>query len=368
VARPAGDSVLTRRTLNRTLLARQSLLERVERSPAAMLESLVGMQAQEPPDPYVAMWSRISAFDPETLAAMLVDRTAVRIGLMRGTLHLVTARDCRALYPVMRDVLVRAFRSSPFAKQLDGVDIDELVAVGRVMLEERPHTPSELGHRLAGRWPDRDPTALAYAQRFLLPLVQVPPRGLWGRSGRATNTTAEAWLGATLDGGDAPDQAVVRYLAAFGPATASDIRTWSWLAGLRAVVERLRPILRTYRDERGRRLFDVADGVIADPGTPAPVRFLPQYDNVFLSHEDRSRINGELSWGSDLARKGVVLVDGWINGTWRVRRERGGATMTIELGRALTPPERRDLEDEAARLAGFLDPDGVRDLVLIPFG
>jgi hypothetical protein len=366
VSRSTGEPVLTRRTLNRTLLARQGLLARVQRSPAESLESLVGLQAQEPPDPYVALWSRIDGFEPESLAGMLVDRQAVRIGLMRTTLHLVTARDCRAIYPVMRDMLVRAFRSSPFARQLEGVDIDELLVAGRTLIEEQPRTPAELGRRLAERWPDRDPTSLAYAQRFLLPLIQVPPRGLWGRTGQATNTTAEAWLGCQMDSDTAPDDVVLRYLAAFGPASVADLRTWSWLTGLRPVMDRLRTRLRSYRDERGRELFDLADGAIVDEGVPAPIRFLPQYDNVFLSHEDRSRINGSLSWGLDFRGNGVLLIDGRINGAWRVRRERQGATMTIKIGRDLSPPERRELELEAERLAAFLDRDAIRGLVVVP--
>ena len=176
--------VLSRRTLNRTLLGRQLLLERVERSVPDVVEHLVGMQAQEPLDPYVGLWTRIAGFDPEELSALIAERGAVRMGLQRTTLHLATARDARTLYPVMADVLRRAFRSSPFAKQLVDVDMPALLAAARAALEERPRTPTELGQALASAWPDRDPTSLAYAARFLLPLVQVPPRGLWRQTSR----------------------------------------------------------------------------------------------------------------------------------------------------------------------------------------
>jgi DNA glycosylase AlkZ-like len=357
VVRTAGEPVLTRRTLNRTLLARQGLLARTRRSPESLIETLVGLQAQEPPDPYVALWSRIEAFDPAVLGGLLVDRGVVRIGLMRGTLHLVTARDCRVLYPIMRDVLVRAFNSSGFARQLEGVDIDALVGAGRSVVEERPISPAELGQRLAERWPDRDPTALAYAQRFLLPLVQVPPRGVWGQTGRTTNTTAEAWLGVPMESSDRADEVVRRYLRAFGPATVSDIRIWSWLTGLRAVIDRLRPELRVYRDDRGRALFDVADGQIADPDAPAPPRFLPTYDNIFLSHDDRTRIVGDRVAGHVLTWKGSVLVDGFIDGAWRIRRSRSTATMTLEHFGPHRSRERRAIEAEAERLLAFVAAD-----------
>jgi Winged helix DNA-binding domain len=355
VARSAGP-VLDRRTLNRTLLDRQGLLVRARAEIPEVIERLVGLQAQEPGDPYVALWSRIEGFYPDALGRLLTDRRAVRMGLMRTTLHLVTDRDALALYPVMADVLRRAFRSSPFAKALAGVDIEAVIAASRLIVEAEPQTPADLGRRLAEQWPDRPSAALGYVARFLLPLVQVPPRGVWGMTSRARNTTLEAWLG-RAPGAPAVDDVVRRYLAAFGPATVADIRTWSWLTGLRAVVERLRPELRTYRDERRRELFDIADGVIADPGVPAPVRFLPMYDNVFLSHEDRARVLVDGLSVADLTWKGGVLVDGFVRGAWRSARSGRATTVTVEVVDALTAAERQALEEEGARFLGFLAPD-----------
>jgi Winged helix DNA-binding domain len=357
----AGSStpVLSRRTLNRTLLTRQLLLERVERPAADAIEHLVGMQAQEPPDPYVGLWTRLVDFDPLELSDLIEDRRAVRMGHLRGTLHLVTARDALTQYPILADVMARSWRSSPFVKRLVGVDIDRVLARAREVLEERPRTPSELGAALAPDWPDRDAPSLAYAARFLLPLVQVPPRGLWRQTGRATNTTAEAWLGRPMDRDPSIDDLVMRYLAVFGPATVGDIRVWSWLTGLREVVDRLRPRLRTYRDETGRELFDVADGPIADADTPAPIRFLPQYDNVFLSHEDRSRILSDGVSVPDLAWRGGVLVDGFVAAAWRIDRDRRNATMTVTLAQPISPEQRVDLEAEGERLFALMadDPD-----------
>jgi hypothetical protein len=268
------------------------------------------------------------------------------------------------MLPMTQPVAARTF-ASPWSGRLAGADLGEVVAAGLELLAEEPRTRAQLGALLAPRWPDADPAALAQAVTFHAALVQVPPRGLWGRTGRATNTTLEAWVGRPLDKRPRVEDLVLRYLAVFGPATVADMRVWSWLTGLREVVEGLGPLLRTYRDEAGRELFDVADGPIADPDLPAPVRFLPQYDNLFLSHEDRSRINGELSWGIEFGWKGPILVDGGIAAAWRVRRAGKAATMTVELGRRLTPTERLELEEEATRLAAFLDPTGSRELVIV---
>jgi len=351
------DTVLSRRALNRTLLTRQLLLERVRRPVLDVVDLLVGMQAQEPIDPYVGLWTRIDGFDPSELSEAIEERRAVRMGLLRGTLHLVTARDALAQYPILADVMTRSWRSSPFAKQLVGVDLDAVLARARALLEERPMTPSELGVAMAPGWPDRDAPSLAYAARFMLPLVQVPPRGLWGRTSRPTNTTAEAWLGASMAPDPSIDDLLLRYLAAFGPASVADMRVWSWLTGLREVVERLRPRLRTFRDEGGRELFDVEDGVIADPDLAVPIRFLPQYDNVFLSHDDRSRILVGGVKVEDLVWKGGVLIDGYVGAAWRIRREKKAATMTVTLYVPVTGVQRAEIEAEGERLFSFLAPD-----------
>ena len=365
-AKPTAP-VLDRRTLNRTLLGRQLLLERAERPAEDVIEHLVGMQAQEPPDPYVGLWSRIEAFDPQELSTLIEERRAVRGSTLRTTLHLMTARDFLTLRPVFQDVLARAWRSSPFAKDLVGVDLDELVDAGRRLVEEQPLTTAQLAKALAARWPDRKPNSLAYASRFLLPMVQVPPRGLWGRKAAPKATTAQVWLGRPLGTSTEPDEAILRYLAAFGPATVADIRIWSWLTGLRAVVERLRPRLRTFRDEDGRELFDVEDGLLVDPDVPAPIRFLPQYDNIFLSHDDRSRILVERMTVPDLVWRGGVLIDGFVAAAWRIRREKLDATMTIELVNPVSDAQRHEIEEEATRLLAFVAADAEsRDVQLVP--
>ena len=358
--------MLSRRALNRTLLGRQFLLERVARPAEAVIEHLVGMQAQEPIDPYVGLWTRIEGFDPAELSTLIEQRRAVRGSTLRTTLHLMTGRDFLALRPVLQDVLERAWRGSPFAKDLVGLDLAEVVAAGRELLDKEPLTTAQLAVALAERWPDRTPNSLAYASRFLLPIVQVPPRGLWGKKAPPRALTVETWLSRPPGTDTAADDVVRRYLAAFGPASVSDIRIWSWLTGLREVVERLRPRLRTFRDEAGRELFDVQDGLLVDPDVPAPVRFLPQYDNIFLSHDDRSRILVKRVTVPDLVWKGGVLIDGFISGAWRIRREKGRATMTIELAVPLAGAPREEIEAEGTRLFEFLAADAdTRELRIV---
>jgi Winged helix DNA-binding domain len=366
-ARPVAAETVPLRVLNRTLLARQGLLERATRDPIDVITTLVGQQAQEPIDPYVGLWSRIEAFDPTVVSDAIEGRRLVRMGSFRTTLHLLTTEDALAIAPLTAGVHGRTFNNTAFSKALVGVDLDELLAAARTTLETEPMTPSDLGKRLGERWPDRDRTSLALYARYGLSLVQVPPRGLWQRTGRTTNTTLEAWTGRQPEA-TTLDELLVRYLRAFGPASTADMRTWSWFRDLRPVVDRLRPTLRAYRDESGRELLDLADAILADPDLPAPVRFLPQYDNVFLSHDDRSRINGSMTWNLDFAWKGPILIDGGINATWRTRRDRKTAVMTIELGRRLTKPERRDLDAGAEALSTFLDPDRPREIVVVEAG
>ena len=321
----------------------------------AMIEHLVGMQAQNPLDPYTALWSRLDGFRTEELATLITARDAVRMGLMRTTLHLVTSRDALALYPVMRRALTRAWASSPFIKRLRGVDVEAVVDAGRALLSE-PRTTSALGKLLQRQWPDRDATALGYALRFLLPAVQVPPRGVWGKTMQPTWTTLEAWVGRPLEADPSVDEVVLRYLAAFGPATVSDIRTWSWLTGLREVVERLRPRLRTFRDESGRELFDLPDAPRPDPDTPAPPRFMPEYDNLMLSHEDRSHIIAESAFGKLTGWVGTFLVDGHVRGQWRIDRGKDDAALVLEPFEKLTAHDTEALVDEGTRLLEFHAP------------
>ena len=288
------DPVLSRRALNRALLARQMLLERVDLPIERAVEHLVALQAQEPWDPYYQLWSRLQGFDPLELARLLEERRVVRAtSMLRTTIHLMTADDWLALRPVLQVVSDRGFATgSPFGRQLAGMDIGEVLDAGREALAEQALTASQLRKILGARWPDRDASSLAYAVRYLLPLVQTTPRAVWGKRGQPVLATARLWLGRDVGTDTDPTDLILRYLRAFGPASVMDIQAWSWLTKLKPYVEALRPQLRTFRDENGKELFDVPDGPLPDPDTPAPPRFLPTYDNIVLGHKDRSRIIG----------------------------------------------------------------------------
>ena len=345
------------RALNRALLDRQLLLRRRRMPVLDAVERLVALQAQEPRDPYVALWTRLDRFRPEALAGPLKERRVVRMTLLRGTLHLVAARDALALRPLVQPVIERTlFGSSPLRKAVDSVDLHELLAFFRELLEERPRTRAELVRAAAERWPDHDATSLGYAM-YLLPTVQVTPRGLWGTPGPSAFTTMERWLGRSPGPDTVPDDMVLRYLAVFGPARPADVQSWSGLSRSRELLERLRPGLRTFLDEEGRELFDVPDGSLPDPDIPAPVRFLPEYDNVVLGHADRSRIVSpevrlwtEVGWGG-------ALVDGFGRARWKLERADGTATLRIEPFGRLSRDERAELSDEGRRLIRFLNND-----------
>jgi hypothetical protein len=358
----SGTHVLSRRALNRALLARQLLLHRVKLSAAATIERLVAMQAQVPDFPYLGLWSRLEGFQHEELSRLVETRRAVRASMHRCTIHLVTARDYLRLRPLFQSVLERGFETgSPFGRQIAGVDRQALLVAGRGLLEERPLTVSELAKELGRRWPGLPKEPLAFAVRYMEPLILVPPRGMWGGRGQVRTTTAETWLGRPIGPPSTLDGLVMRYLAAFGPATVIDMQAWSGMTRVAAVFERLRPRLLTFRDERGRELFDVPSAPRPDPDSAAPPRFLPDYDNILLAHADRTRILGPGQhlgmFSSNAVIRGSLLVDGFVRAIWLPIKGDGSRQLVITpFEEPIPEQDRGPVIEEGLRLLTFLAP------------
>jgi Winged helix DNA-binding domain len=359
-----ADATLSQRQLNRALLARQGLLERSPAAASDVIERLVAMQAQEPFDPYVALWSRVEGFDPAELGGLIERREAVRATSLRATVHLHTAADVRRMQPLTERVRTQSFKGA-FRRTLGDADVGAIAAAGRELLEVEPLTRAEIGRRLADRWPDVPPATLGNAVAAHLALMQLPPRGVWGRTRQATLALTERELGQPLEPDPSIEQLVLRYLTAFGPAAGADVRIWSRITGLKPVLERLRPDLRSYRDERGRELLDVPDGLFVDPDTPAPPRFLPEYDNVLLGHDDRSRVLAGLGPGLPYPCGrwiGQLLVDGFYRAYWNLVEADGVATLTIDRftpHRDDPPKTRAAIEAEGQALIALIAPDAV---------
>ena len=333
---PTPNPVLSNRVLNRTLLARQHLLERSSRSTDEMCTHLVGLQAQEVRPPFIGLWSRIAGFDPAAVSAGLDDRSLVRITLMRGTIHLVTADDAVRIAPLIQPELEKApFRKGFFFGATVGMEREDVRARAQQLIGDEPISSSELRKRCAAEWPDRDPGALMQALLYLLPVLQTPPRGKWGHNERPRWARTEAWLGRPLE--DYPvEELLLRYLRAFGPASTMDMQTWSRLTGLREVIGRLGDRVRSYRDERGRVLYDAADAELADPDLPAPVRYLGVYDNALLSHQDRARVAPEAATKvpQSLAyAPSPVLFDGYVAAWYRIDADAANARLVTPAGR-----------------------------------
>lgn len=361
--------VLDLRARNRALLARQMLLERSSVRPLTALTRLIGMQAQTPRSPYTALWSRLDGFDPMTLSRAIAARKAVRIAVMRSTIHLVTAADALHLRPLTQPVLMRELTAPRWRDALVGVDLSALAVRARTLLDIQPRTPAQLGAALAPLWPANEPQALAHAARTLLPLVQIPPRGLWDDTAATTLATAEQWLGRPLDEDASWDDLALRYLAAFGPAGAADLVAWSRVTGLAEVFQRLRPRLIVHHDPAGRELFDVPRAPLPPTSTPAPPRFLPDYDNVLLSHADRNHVVDDdrrrVTQSVNGVLPGTVLVDGFVAATWTLSR---GCEVSRLLVTALESIPRKHADAvraEGRGLLGLLAADAAKTEVVI---
>ncbi|MGZ3118574.1 winged helix DNA-binding domain-containing protein [Streptomyces sp. H62] len=355
----ATAPVLDIRALNRATLARQLLLRRASMPAEAAVAHLVGLQAQNVKPPYHALAARLDGFTPDDLSAAMADRRVARLVTLRSTIHTHTADDCLTLRPLVQAARDRELGN--FRKGLVGVDLDRLAGLARELVETEPRTMGQLRQALLTRWPDADPQALAVAARCRLPLVQVTPRGLWGRSGQVMLTTAEHWFGRPARPAPAPDGTVLRYLAAFGPASVKDMQTWAGLTRLRDAFERLRPRLVTFRAPDGTELFDLPDAPRPDPDTPAPPRFLPEFDNLLLSHADRTRLvppaHKGRTWSKNVAHR-VLMVDGFVAGLWKAADD----VLVVEPFERLTEARWDEVATEGLRMLATLHPGTAYDV------
>lgn len=358
-------TVLDARALNRATLARQLLLERADLPVLAAVAHLCGLQAQEPQEPFTGLWSRLHGFDPGTLSTLLTDRKVVRMHLMRRTVHLLTADDAVS-WRARHDTMLRQRVLAVYRDELSGVDLNELATAGHTVLSDgHPRSMTELARALTDRWPTQGQRPLGeLLVAALLPVAQLPPRGVWRAKGGARYTLLSSWLGRDIpsqppDGDDPVGQTLVRrYLAAFGPATTSDLRAWCGLAGLPAAVSAIRRHLVRFKDEHGRELLDLPEAPRPDPDTPAPVRFLPAFDNAILGYQDRTRIIDTRHRGLSVAGERVVLVDGRVTATWKVTAD----TVVVTPLRHLTRAEHDEVAEEAHALGKFLSDNESHDV------
>jgi len=360
-----ADRTLNLRELNRATLSRQMLVARQAISVPAVLDALVGLQAQAAPAPYVGLWTRVRDFERADLAGPIEDRSVVKAAWIRGTLHLVTADDYAAHRSTLQPMLTQGF--DDIAKRRGpGVDVGKVVTAARKFFGAEPHTFAELSAWLTERYPDDDVGSLRHAVRMHLPIVQVPIETGWSYPGKPQFTLADDWLGKNVStkppaGGGGVAEMVRRYLGAFGPASVTDIVTWAGLPGTKEAVEELRPKLTVYRDEKRTELFDLPELTLPGPDTPVPPRFLPEYDNVLLSHRKRTRIvadeHRKKVFLPGLRVAATVLVDGFVAGTWKVEKAKGEATLVVEPFATLAKADRAALTEEAERLVRFVEPE-----------
>jgi hypothetical protein len=340
------ERVLTLRELNRATLARQLLLRRVRRSPTEVIEHLVGMQAQSPPAPYVGIWTRTAGFRCESLERELANGAVIKATLMRQTLHLVTLHD----YAVFRAAFSETNHQDkmPISRQL-APSVRALAERGPVTMSEamayveREHGLKGAAARRAWR-----------GARVSAHVVHHHESSMWrSRPERRFVAIEEP---AALDPTEARAEMLRRYLEAFGPSSRRDIIAWAMMLvpETQRALDRLEPLLR-FRDEAGRELLDVGGAPLPHPDTPAPVRFLPKWDNVLLAWSDRTRVLPEAHRKAVIKTNGDVaqtfLVDGFVAGTWRAE---GGRVVTESFS-PLPTAVRREVADEADCLTAFLN-------------
>jgi hypothetical protein len=349
--------VLSAQAVNRATLSRQLLLERADVGVVEAVRRLAGMQAQEPKHPYVGLWTRLSSFADTDLTAAVEAREVVRATLYRGTLHLVTAEDYLRFRTTLAPVLEAGLRM--LKDRAEGLEPEKVVAAARKLLKKEPLTFTEVRDALQEQFPAVNDRALGFCTRMMVELVVHPSETRWAYQANPRFTLVEQWLGRKPFLSAVPEELVIRYLDAFGPATPADFQTWSGLPGAKAVFDTI--ALERFEDETGRMLYDVPDAARPDPETPTPVRFLPEFDNLLLAHANRERVIADAYrpavFTKNLRVKATYLVDGQVAGLWTAEKKRAVATLTLTpFGRTLKRTKAA-LEREGEALLRFLEPD-----------
>jgi hypothetical protein len=371
---------ITPRELNRATLARQFLLTRERRPVLDAIAALAGLQAQNARDPFVGLWTRLEDFRREELLQLIHTREVTRATLMRATLHLVTTADYERMRPLLQHDLVAEWRSVRRRAALEP-DVPEVLAAAESFFAE-PHTFAEFRPLLEALKPGRQADVLAYAVRTHLPLAEMPDaKAAWGFAGNAPFRTAESWLGRPLGATASPRDLVLRYLAAFGPASAADVRAWSGMTSqrVREAFDGLRSELVVLPGQRGALLFDLPDAPRPAAETPVPPRLLPGFDNLLFAWRDRSRVMSEehrRRLSAPPLMHPSLLLDGFVAGDWRIEeqggREKAGSPrrrgrsdpggrvrMVIGLFHEVSKFDQEAVVHEAERLLRFLKPDAL---------
>ncbi len=324
------------------------------------VKRLVGLQAQLPMPPYIGLWTRLHDFQREALAHLVDERAIVRATFLRGTLHLFTAADYLRFRTTLQPVLSAGAEAITKSRGVE-LDIDHLLTIARQYLSEAPRTFAEMTAMFTDLMPDVDAGSIRYTIRMNLPMIQVPVSSGWGYPATPQFALADAWLGQPIPQDDNLRSLILRYLSAFGPASVTDLQSWSGLGKLKDAEQQMRPELRTLRDETKRELFDLPDMKLPSADTPAPIRFLPEFDNLLLSHSNRTRVIADeyrkKVYLPGLRVAATFLVDGFIAGVWTIDRTKQVTALTIAPFEALPAPIRAGLSDEAERLVRFIEPN-----------
>jgi len=348
---------MTLRELNRATLARQMLLAREKRPVVKAVEHLLGLQAQLPRPPFTGLWSRLQDFSRADLSTAVNKRTVVRATSMRGTIHLMTAADFLKFRGCLQPSLDAGMQAI-LRERTDALDMPALLAAARAYFATA-HTFEDARDHLVSKFPRGDQRAMGYVARMSVPLVQVPSADRWAYPARADFIRADTWLGKPVTACGSLAPFVLRYLSAYGPSTVKDAQAWTGLANLEPVFATLGGTLVTLPGPSGRPLYDLSDAPRPDADTPAPVRFLPEWDSVIVTRADErvvARADRPRVFLPGLRVAALVLVDGMAAATWKVSATSTRATLQVETFKPWAAAVRREVATEGEALLRFVEP------------